>query len=234
MLWHLGTEPIEARSFRCAAGGEAVKTQPFQTILCHCGDRLGEESLRRFGLDVHGDDPSIGPTATLVLESSLQAKANMPKPVKLLTLPLAFLLTIGILGCTLYPEKTPPTLATTTSAEQHERILWQMVQKQQWDKISPLFATTLIWNANGKSLTSDQVVPYLKSLNLKDAVVRDASIQPNGPDMTVTYTLQISSASGAPQEFSVFSVWQQLKKGGYILIAHSQQSLTAGTRAASR
>jgi len=155
----------------------------------------------------------------------------MPKPSRYFTALLAFSLVAGIAGCTLFPEKNPPTLASTTSAEQHDRILWQMVQKGQWDKISPLFATTLVWSVNGKTLTGDQVVPYLKSLNLKDAVVRDAAVQPNGPDMTVTYTLQLASASGVPQEFSVFSVWQQLKKGGYVLIAHSQQAQTATTTA---
>jgi hypothetical protein len=158
----------------------------------------------------------------------------MPKLFRVFALPFTLLLTASIIGCTVFPEKNPPTLASTTSAEQHERILWQMVQKGQWDKVSPLFATTLVWNANGKSLTSDQVVPYLKSLNLRDAVVREASIQPNGPDMTITYTLQLSLANGAPQEYSVFSVWQQLKNGGYVLIAHSQQAQGAAASASLR
>jgi hypothetical protein len=148
----------------------------------------------------------------------------MHKRFQLASISLALLLTLGATGCTLYPEKNPPTLANTTSAEQHDRILWQMAQKQQWDKISPLFSATLVWNVNGKSLNASQVVPYLQSLNLKDVVVRDASIQPNGANMTVTYTLQISSANGTTQDFSVFSVWQQIKGGGYILIAHSQQA----------
>jgi hypothetical protein len=148
----------------------------------------------------------------------------MPKSIRLLAAPLVLFLAFAVAGCTLYPEKNPPTLANTTSAEQHDRILWQMVQKQQWNKISPLFSTTLVWNVNGKSLATDQVVPYLQSLNLKDAIVTNATVQPNGPDMTVSYTLQLSSANGTPQEFSVFSIWQQLKGGSYILIAHSQQA----------
>jgi len=157
----------------------------------------------------------------------------MLKPSKLHAAPLVFLLAMGIVGCTLYPEKKPPTLASTTSAEQRERILWQMVQKQQWEKIPPLFSTTLVWNVNGKSLASDQILPYLKSLSLKDAVVGDASTRPNGPDMTVTYTLQLSSVNGGLQEYSVFSVWQQLKNGSYVLIAHSQQPLPGPSTTAS-
>jgi outer membrane PBP1 activator LpoA protein len=147
----------------------------------------------------------------------------MQKRLTILAVLPAFLLAAFMAGCTLYGPKNPPTLASTTSAEQHERILWQMVQKQQWEKIGPLFSTTLVWDVNGKALASDQVVPYLKSLNLKDAVVSNASIQPNGPDMTVSYTLQLSADAGALQQFSVLSVWQQLKNGGYVLIAHSQQ-----------
>lgn len=152
---------------------------------------------------------------------------------KTLAAPLALLLTAGVLGCTIYPAKNPPTLATTTSAEQHERILWQMAQKQQWVKIAPLFSPTLVWSVDGKALKGDQVVPYLKSLNLKDAVVSNASVHPSGPDMTVSYTLQLSGADGALREYSAFSVWQQLKKGGYVLIAHSQQAQPGTSTTAS-
>src|SRR5271170_8472779 len=152
----------------------------------------------------------------------------MQKPLHFSAALIALLLSMGIVGCTVYPEKKPPTLASTTSAEQHERILWQMVQKQQWNKISPLFSTTLVWNVDGKSLGSGQVVPYLQSLNLKDAVVNNASVQPNGPDMTVAYTLQLSgtskdSPSGTVTGYSALSVWQQTKGGGWMLIAHSQE-----------
>jgi len=157
----------------------------------------------------------------------------MQKRFQSFAAPIALLLSMGIVGCTVYPEKKPPALASTTSAEAHERILWQMVQKQQWNKISPLFSATLVWNVDGKSLSRDQVVPYLQSLGLKDAVVRDASIKPNGPDMTVAYTLQLSAANGNPRELSAFSVWQQVKGGGYVLIAHSEQAQAAGSTTAS-
>ncbi len=147
----------------------------------------------------------------------------MQKSLKIIAAPLALLLACGATGCTIYGEKKPPTLASTTSAEQYERILWQMAQKQQWNKISPLFSTTLVWNVDGKSLNSGQVVPWLQSLNLKDAIVNNASIQPNGPDITVAYNLQLSQTNGTVQNLTVLSVWQQMKNGSYILIAHSQQ-----------
>ena len=42
--------------------------------------------------------------------------------------------------------------------------------------------------------------------------------------MTVAYTLQLSQANGTVQNLTVLSVWQQIKNGSYILIAHSQQA----------
>ena len=158
---------------------------------------------------------------------------------RLLAASLAAFLACTSTGCTFYAEKKPATLVSTTSAEQYERILWQMVEKQQWNKISPLLSTTLVWNADGKSLGPDHLVPYLQSLNLKDALVTNASVSPNGNDMTVVYTLQYSSSAdqkGCGNTYSAFSVWQQMKNGTYILIAHSQQpacGLPAATTNAS-
>jgi hypothetical protein len=157
----------------------------------------------------------------------------MQKALRFIATPLAVVLACSSVGCTIYGEKKSPRLANTTSAEQYERILWQMAQKQQWNKISPLFSTTLVWNVDGKSLGSGQVVPWLQSLNLKDAVVNNTSVQPNGPDMTVAYTLQISNASGNVQNLTVLSVWQQMKNGSYILIAHSQQPASSTAASAT-
>ena len=142
-------------------------------------------------------------------------------------MPLGLVFALCGVGCTVYPEHKNPTLGTTTSAEQHERILWQMAAKQQLDKIQPLLAENLIWNVPGKSLRRDEVGPYLQTLNLKDAVVRDVIVKPNGPDMTVAYTLEISTSNAAAQDFSALSVWQETKGGGWILIAHSQQLVVA-------
>jgi hypothetical protein len=41
--------------------------------------------------------------------------------------------------------------------------------------------------------------------------------------MTVKYTLQFSASGGGTRNSVALSVWQQMKNGSYILIAHSQQ-----------
>jgi len=128
---------------------------------------------------------------------------------------------LGIAGCTLFPEQKSPTLAQTTSAEQNERIFWQFAGKQQWDKMQPLLAANLVWTLPGKTLTREQVVPYLQSLNATGYLVSDVTVKPNGQDMTVTSTLQMQAA-GATKTVSVVSVWQQVKGGAYIMTVRSE------------
>jgi hypothetical protein len=38
-------------------------------------------------------------------------------------------------GCTIYGEKKPPTLKSTTSAEQYERIFWSAVKAKNWQQV---------------------------------------------------------------------------------------------------
>lgn len=126
---------------------------------------------------------------------------------------------VATAGCTLYPDKSP-SVKTTTSAEQDERLSWQMVRSQHWADLQPLLAANVVWTLPGKTLSRDDVVPYLKTLSVSDYTIRDLSVKPNGPDMTVAYTMQVSS-NGTSQEYSVVSVWQQVKNG-QVLILRSQ------------
>ena len=47
-------------------------------------------------------------------------------------------------------------------------------------------------------------------------------VKPNGPDMTLNYTLQLSSAGGPLQTYTAISVWQQVASG-WILTVHTEQ-----------
>lgn len=128
----------------------------------------------------------------------------------------------GLAGCTLFPEEKNPTLKMTTSAEQYERIFWQTVHKQEWAQLEPLLAANVVWTIPGKTLTRDEIVPYLQALPPGDYVIGSVTLKPNGPDMTVAYTVQTGSAGGATKSVSVVSVWQQVK-GGYVMTVRSEQ-----------
>src|ERR1700689_2511850 len=119
---------------------------------------------------------------------------------------------MGLSGCTIYGAKNPPTLKSTTSAEQYQRIFWSAVKAKNWLQIPGLLAANVMYSAGGKVLSKDQVVPYLQGLNIADFTITGMVVKPNGPDMTLSYTLQLSSATGL-QTFTAISVWQQVPKG---------------------
>ncbi len=133
----------------------------------------------------------------------------------------ATLATVGLSGCTIYGEKKP-TLQNTTSAEQFERLFWSAVKAKNWQQLPGMLAANVAYQVGGRILSKDQLVPYLQGLNLTDFNITNMVVKPNGVDMTVTYTLQLSSASGPLQTLTAVSVWQQVAKGS-ILIVHTQQ-----------
>ena len=136
---------------------------------------------------------------------------------------LAASLAVGLSGCTIYGEKKPPTLKSTTSAEQYERIFWSAVKAKNWQQLPGMLAANVMYSVGGKVLSKDQVVPYLQGLNLADFTITGMVVKPNGPDMTLNYTLQLSSAGGPVQTYTAISVWQQVAQGNWILIVHTEQ-----------
>jgi hypothetical protein len=134
----------------------------------------------------------------------------------------ATLATIGLSGCTIYGEKKPPTIKSTTSAEQFERLFWSAVKAKNWQQLPGMLAANVMYNVGGKLLSKDQVVPYLQGLNMTDFTITNMVVKPNGVDMTLSYTLQLSPSGGPLQTLTAISVWQQVAQG-WILIVHTEQ-----------
>lgn len=133
---------------------------------------------------------------------------------------------MSLSGCTVYGVKSPPTLKSTTSAEQYERSLWSAVKAKNWQQLPGLFAANVMYFAGGKVLSKSEVLPYLQGINLTDFTITGMVVKPNGPDMTLTYTLQLSTPGSPVQNLTAISVWQQVS-AGWILIAHTEQTTTA-------
>jgi Domain of unknown function (DUF4440) len=138
---------------------------------------------------------------------------------------LAAAVVVSLTGCTIYGEKKP-TLKSTTSAEQYERIFWSTVKAKNWQQIPGMLAANVMYNAGGKVLSKDQVIPYLQAANLTDFTITGMVVKPNGPDMTLNYTLQLSSGGTPVQTYAAISVWQQVAQGNWILIVHTEQPQT--------
>ena len=135
---------------------------------------------------------------------------------------------VGMSGCTIYGEKKPPTLQSTTSAEQYERTFWSSVKARNWQQVPGLLAANVGYQVGGKVLSKDQVVPYLQGANISDFNISGMVVKPNGPDMTLSYILQLSPAGGPVQTYTAISVWQQVAKG-WILIVHTEQPQAAAS-----
>jgi hypothetical protein len=133
----------------------------------------------------------------------------------------AALATVGLSGCTIYGEKKP-ALKSTTSSEQFERLFWSAVKAKNWQQLPGMLAANVMYHVGGKVLSKDQVVPYLQGLNIADFTITNMVVKPNGVDMNLSYTLQLSPAGGPLQTLTAVSVWQQAAQG-WILIAHTQQ-----------
>jgi hypothetical protein len=129
-------------------------------------------------------------------------------------------------GCSVWGAKNPPTLQSTTSAEQYERLFWAGVKAGNWTQVASLLAPNVAYAAQGKIIPRDQIVNYLEREQIREVIVSDLSVQPNGPDMTLTYHLQTTGQQGEITSLVAVSVWQQLKSG-WVLIAHSQQARAA-------
>ena len=150
------------------------------------------------------------------------------RAILLTSLLAASLAAVGMSGCTIYGEKKPTTVQNTTSAEQYERIFWSTVKAKNWQLVPGLLAANVMYNAGGKVLTKDQVLPYLQGANIADFNISGLVVKPNGPDMTLSYILQLSPAGGPVQTYTAISVWQQVAKG-WILIVHSEQPQAASS-----
>jgi hypothetical protein len=118
---------------------------------------------------------------------------------------------LTVTGCTVYPENKQQTLATTTSAEQVQRIFWQDVVDGKWDEVRSLLAPNVVWMGPGGQLSRDEIVPHLQSLKITQAQVGETAVKSNGPDITVTFTLQFTAAGAPMVTRHVATVWQHVE-----------------------
>jgi len=123
-------------------------------------------------------------------------------------------------GCTIGKEPKHPTWKNATGAEQYERLMWQAIRDKDWNEVQYHLAPTFVGvNAKGQSFDREGWVGYWKASPVGDFSLGEVSVQPNGPDMTVTYVIRFNSSNSGIAH-RVISVWQQ-NKGGWTLVATS-------------
>jgi hypothetical protein len=122
----------------------------------------------------------------------------------------------SLFGCSFGAAKHP-NWNSATGAEQHERLMWKAIRQKDWKEVEHRLAPTFTGvNAKGQTFDRAGWVEYWKNSPVSEFSLGDVAVHPNGPDMTVTYLLQLSG--GGSTGLRVVSVWQQVKSG-WILTA---------------
>lgn len=132
-----------------------------------------------------------------------------------------FVLYLAIAGCSGPPKRA--TWSNATGAEQYERLMWESIRDKNWNQFSRRLAPTFVGvAADGRAFDRQGWVDYWKARGVKDSSLGDVQVQPEGPDMVVTYVLhlEVTSSSSSSAGVRVVSVWQQVK-GGWMLTASS-------------
>jgi hypothetical protein len=122
-------------------------------------------------------------------------------------------------GCTIGKESKHPTWKNATGAEQYERLMWQAIRDKDWKEVEYRLAPTFVGvNPKGQIFDRAGWIEYWKTAPVGGYSLGEVSVQPNGPNMTVTYVLHLEGfADGG---LRVTSVWQQVK-AGWILTSTS-------------
>ena len=129
----------------------------------------------------------------------------------------------AITGCTVYPDKKPPTTASTTSAEQLERIYWDAVKAGEWPKAQALQGPSVLFtNRNGEHLSGQQWLDWLKQNPPAEYLIGAVQVTPQGPDVLVSYFASVTSkGSTTPVELAVVSGWQKVGMN-LVMVVHSE------------
>jgi Domain of unknown function (DUF4440) len=117
---------------------------------------------------------------------------------------------LSLVGCGGAPKH--PNWKNATGAEQYERLMWQAFRDKDWKEAEYRITSTFVGViANGQVLDRTGWIDHWKAMQVKEFSIGEVTVQPNGPDMTVTYSLHLAGV--ATTDLQVVSVWQQVKNG---------------------
>ena len=92
--------------------------------------------------------------------------------------------------------------------------MWKAIQGKDWVNVERHLSPTFVGvNAEGRMFDRAGWLELWKSAQVTEFSLGELQVQPEGPDMKVTYILSLpaSGKSPAPAGQRVVSVWQQLK-----------------------
>ena len=139
-------------------------------------------------------------------------------------------LLIPLAGCTVWGEHPVTHWSDATGGEQLEKLFWEDVKHKNWVDIEKHVSQTFVSLTNAGSKTRATDLDRLKQFDLQDFSIGDVDTQPNGPDLTVSYTLVLhGTVAGKPlpgTPVRAMTIWQH-GDHGWISIAHSSVPITS-------
>jgi hypothetical protein len=118
---------------------------------------------------------------------------------------------LSLAGCT-GGEPKHVNWKNATGAEHYERLMWKSLRDKDWKEAEYRLAPTFVGvTETGQALDRAGWMEHWKAAQVKEFSLGEVLVQPNGPDMTVSYRLHLSGATNA--DLRVISVWQQVKHG---------------------
>jgi hypothetical protein len=123
---------------------------------------------------------------------------------------VSFVVCLFIAGCAGSPRH--PAWSNATGAGEYERLMWKAIQEKEWNTVERRMSATFVGvNPEGQGFDRAGWLAYWKSASIREFVLGEVSVQPEGPDMKVTYVLQFhSDGSKSAAGSRVVSVWQQI------------------------
>ena len=142
------------------------------------------------------------------------------------------LLTVALLvalacasACTIAPEVKKPNWLQATGGEHYERLFWDSVKAKNWNDVEAHLSGTVVTQTPDTVRNKQQVMEHIRQIDLTDYSLGDIHVEPNGADVVVTYTITLhGTINGHPLPTAperMMTVWQQVKKGVVVMIAHS-------------
>jgi hypothetical protein len=130
---------------------------------------------------------------------------------------VSFVVGLAVLTSGCAGEPKHPNWNVSTGAEHHERLMWKAAQEKDWGNFEHRLSATFVGvTADGQMFDRAGWIQHWKSAAAGEFSLGELQVQPEGPDMKVTYILQMQGAGTAATPATglrVVSVWQQLKRG---------------------
>jgi len=112
--------------------------------------------------------------------------------------------------------------STATGAEAYERLWWKAIQDRDFVTAERHLAPFYTLTTSAGISDREHALQYFQSLDLASISIAELQVQPQGPDMVVSYiAVARRNSSAAQQRFYMTTIWQEVKSG-WVAIAHSE------------